>query len=143
MEKKYITNSIEETWAIGRMLAKQLDRNTICLYGDLGAGKTSLTQGIASQFGITRVTSPSFLILKEYPIHGTNLPFERLFHLDFYRLNSQDEIKAFDLEEIVNNPKNLVIIEWPEKIPNVLPKNRIDIFLSEQNDSHVIKIKAK
>ena len=106
---------------------------TICLYGALAAGKTTFTQGLASFFTIPRLVSPTFIIMREYPI--TNHPVIKTFyHLDLYRLGSIAEIKAFDVEEIWYDPTNLMVIEWPEKFIDILPQKRIDIFFKATGD---------
>ena len=128
MEQLFVTSSARETQAIALNLAFGLEKGTtICLYGALAAGKTTFTQGLASFFDIPRLVSPTFIIMREYPI--TNHPIiKSLYHLDLYRLGSISEIKAFDVEEIWHDPANLLVIEWPEKFMEILPKKRIDIF---------------
>lgn len=135
MEQLFVSSSTEETQEIASGLTSQLEKGiTICLYGALAAGKTTFTQGIASALGISRLVSPTFLIMREYPIE--NHPVIRtLYHLDLYRLNSVEEIKAFDVEEIWSDPSNLLVIEWPEKFVDILPKKRTDIFFKATDDN--------
>ena len=134
MEQLFVSSSTQETQAIAAELAAKLESGTtICLYGDLAAGKTTFTQGLATVFGFTRLVSPTFLIMREYPIshHHTLKTF---YHLDLYRLSSVEEIKAFDVEEIWSDPSNLLVIEWPEKFVDILPSKRIDIFFKATGD---------
>ncbi|KKS66520.1 MAG: hypothetical protein UV37_C0021G0005 [Candidatus Collierbacteria bacterium GW2011_GWA1_42_60] len=100
METTFISTSYEETREIAKKFADKLEKGTtICLYGELAAGKTTFTQGIGQALGIDRLVSPTFLIMRQYPV--TNHPvIKTLFHLDLYRLNSIEDIKAFDVEEI-------------------------------------------
>lgn len=141
MEQLFVSTSSEETQAIAKDLVSQLDAGTtICLYGSLAAGKTTFTQGLASDLGVSRLVSPTFIIMREYPVN-THSVIKRLYHLDLYRLNSVEEIKAFDVEEIWADPSNLLVIEWPEKFIDILPKNRIDIhFKATSENQREIKI---
>lgn len=135
MEQLFVTQSREETQEIARKVASGLSEGTtICLYGDLAAGKTTFTQGIAGFFGINRLVSPTFIIMREYPIEGKSV-IKRLYHVDLYRLNTIDEIHAFDIDEIWSDKSNLVIIEWPEKFVDILPTNRIDIYFHATDDN--------
>lgn len=123
MEKIYLSASPEDTDQIAIDLVKELTPGaTICLMGDLASGKTTFTQSIGKQIGLNRVISPTYMIMKEYRVKNHQF-IENLFHLDLYRLNSKEDIKSFDLDEIWGKRENLVIIEWPEKILDVLPKN--------------------
>lgn len=132
MEEILLSHSAGETKQIAADLVRDLKKGaTICLYGELAAGKTTFAQGVAGALGIKRLTSPTFIIMREYQIDRTG-PIKRLFHLDLYRLNDPEEIKAFDLEEITSDQENVVLIEWPERIQAILPKKRIDIYFEEK-----------
>lgn len=129
MVQKYLSSSREDTQEIAQRLVADLDSGTtICLFGELAAGKTTFTQGVAQYFGINRLTSPTFTIMKEYPISDKII--QRLFHLDLYRLNSSEDLKAFSLDEIINDPSNLIIVEWPEKFIDQMPTKRIDVEIN-------------
>ena len=106
------TNNLEETHALGKKIGSLVKENmVILLNGDLGAGKTSLTQGIAKGLGITRnVTSPTFNILKIY--YGRMA----LYHIDAYRLENSDE--------------DLTVIEWSEFVPELIPDHYLSISIS-------------
>ncbi|KKT69121.1 MAG: hypothetical protein UW64_C0004G0043 [Microgenomates group bacterium GW2011_GWC1_44_37] len=115
MEQLFVSSSTEETQEIAGRLASGLEKGTtLCLYGSLAAGKTTFTQGLAYFFGISRLVSPTFIIMRQYPVNSHPV-IKTLYHLDLYRLNSIEEIKAFDVEEIWSDPTNLLVIEWPEK----------------------------
>lgn len=93
----------------------------IALSGDLGAGKTTFVQGLAKELGITqRLTSPTFILIRRYPIK-TGI----LYHLDAYRLsdNIKSEIDDLGLAEIISDPRNIVLVEWAEKIKDFLPQD--------------------
>ena len=95
----------------------------IALSGDLGAGKTTLTQSIAKELGIkANIISPTFVIMKNYFL-GDSLKngFDNLVHIDAYRLDSSKELLTLGWNEIISNPKNLILIEWPEKVADVIP----------------------
>lgn len=141
MEKLFVSSSTKETQEIASRLAASLEEGTtICLYGGLAAGKTTFTQGLASFFGFPRLTSPTFIIMRQYPIIGHPV-IKTLYHLDLYRLNSVEDIKSFDIDEIWSDPSHLLVIEWPEKFVDILPQKRIDIFLkATAEDEREIKI---
>lgn len=112
------------------VLKRGKDRNTFALFGDLGSGKTTFTQGLARELGITEtVNSPSFTLIKEYKIPklkgGTY--WRTLYHIDLYRLES-DETGSLGIEEIISCPENLVIIEWAQRLRIPLPKKTVRIY---------------
>ncbi len=106
------SNSVAETEAFGESLARVAQAGWVYgLSGDLGAGKTALVRGFARGLGCAgRVHSPTFALLNEY--EGGRL---RLFHLDLYRLNSPEEIRAAGLEEYVTQPEGVAVVEWIER----------------------------
>lgn len=118
-----ITSNEKETRLFGKKLAKRLKGGgVICLYGDLGAGKTTLVQGIAEGLGIDRrINSPTFIIVRKY---------DDFWHIDLYRLKSLEEARAVGIEEILSDPKNVVAIEWPEVIQDILPKHHIEVRIN-------------
>ena len=92
------------------------------LYGDLGSGKTAFTQVVAKCLGVKEtVTSPTFVIEKIYKLDHRD--FEHLIHIDAYRLKNGDELLHLGWEEIAKNPKNIIFIEWPERVAEILPNN--------------------
>lgn len=105
----------------------------LCLRGELGAGKTTLTKSIAKELEVKEdIVSPTFVIMKRYNISKDN--FENLFHVDAYRIENEEEILVLGWEEIIKNRKNLVLVEWPEKIEKYLPKKRIEIKLVQKSE---------
>jgi len=98
----------------------------IALYGELGSGKTTFIQGLAKGLGIKkRITSPTFVFVKKYK--------PNFYHIDLYRIEETKEVKSLGLEEIFSEPKAVIAIEWAEKIKEILPKNRIDIWFNYLN----------
>lgn len=126
------TASKEETQKVGEGIAKNIKNGGIvCLYGDLGAGKTTLTQGIARGLGIKKtVISPTFILMRRYDLKN-----RFLYHIDLYRLNSLEEVRGLGIEEITGDPKNIVIIEWPEKIQSSLPRPRREVRLKNISET--------
>lgn len=97
----------------------------IALYGELGSGKTTFVQGLASGLGLKeRILSPTFILHRSYKIKD-NLTFH---HLDLYRLENQEEVKKLDFMEILGQKEAIVAIEWPEKIEKFLPPKVIKIY---------------
>ena len=118
------TSSPEETRIFGEKLGSLLGPgDLICLYGGLGAGKTCFAQGIARGLGIEgAVTSPTFTLINE---HYGRLPF---FHMDVYRLDFVEEMDDLGYEEYFYNG-GVTLIEWAEKIDELLPEERLDISI--------------
>lgn len=119
-----ITKSAEETQKLAEKLAQKFKNGAIItLHGPLGAGKTTFVQGFAIGLGIkARIISPTFVLMREYA-----LPYEKdakLFHIDLYRLESEQDINNLGLTDLFVNPKNIFLIEWAEKLTN-LPKRQV------------------
>ncbi|MEA2097681.1 MAG: tRNA (adenosine(37)-N6)-threonylcarbamoyltransferase complex ATPase subunit type 1 TsaE [Patescibacteria group bacterium] len=100
----------------------------ICLSGDLGGGKTVFTQGLAKGLGVNGiVNSPTFLIMKKYNSSKKANKKYNLYHFDCYRISSYKEILDLGFPEIISGENNIIVIEWPEKIEKILPKNRLNL----------------
>lgn len=111
--------------------AKSLPNRIIELVGDVGAGKTTFTRGLARGLKIKEpITSPSFTISKAYSLPNGG----HLVHYDFYRLPDPG-LMLDDLRENLENPENIVIIEWGESVANILPKNRTKIEIKYNDDN--------
>ncbi len=120
-------------------LATEKNALVMALEGELGAGKTTLTQGLAKILGIkAKVKSPTFTLIKKYKI--PRLKKSRfLYHLDCYRLRDHRDLLALGIKDILNNKENVILIEWPERIRKILPKNHIKIHMDHVN-KHTRKI---
>ncbi len=129
-----ISTSQSQTKQIGTKLAKTLKGGeVIALFGNLGAGKTVFTKGIAESLGIgKKITSPTFLFMKSYPAL-VNKRSIILHHLDLYRVETKIDIKNLALEEIFA-PNSIVVIEWAEKLGKNLPKKRIDVTIKIEDE---------
>ncbi len=104
------------------------------LHGDLGAGNTTFMKGVAKAFGIEEdVTSPTFVIEKLFKLKGGQ--FDHLVHIDAYRLESSRELLNLGWKEISENPKNIIFIEWPEKVSDILPKDIENIYFTHVDEN--------
>jgi len=129
-----IAKNAEETKSLGQELAASLTGDQgqgkphiICLYGELGSGKTTFIQGVAKGLGLSsRLLSPTFIIVRHYIIPQKNINF---YHCDLYRLYKQSELNTLGLSEIFSDPTAIIFIEWAERLGKLLPSNRIDIHI--------------
>ncbi len=127
-QKKILTLSAQETKEEGKKLAKQLKGGElISLKGELGAGKTTFTQGLLEGLEVKGpYTSPTFVIIKHYPSQK-NQGLD-VYHVDAYRVEAKD-ILALGWKEIISQNKAIVIVEWPERIRKILPSKTQEIEL--------------
>ena len=128
MTRNYQTNSAEETRTLASNLGAVLrPGDTLCLIGDLGAGKTTFTQGLALGLGLPPdepVNSPTFMLLAEHP--GGRVP---LFHFDVYRLPDSSALYDLAFDEYLSG-EGVVVIEWADRITDALPPDRLDLVFS-------------
>lgn len=146
MDKKYITNNKKQTQKLGEILAEEISKNgfkkeavVLGLQGNLGGGKTTFLQGFAKGLGINeKILSPTFVILKRFKLKKGK--FENFYHIDCYRIKNEKDIADIGLKKIISDPKNIVAVEWPERIKKILPRETIYakfIFL-EKNKREII-----
>lgn len=123
---EYISNDYRETQKIAADFAKTLSGgDVVCMYGDLGAGKTAFVQGLARGLDINEpITSPTFTIVNEYT--GTL----KLYHFDVYRICDSDEMYEIGYEEYIYG-NGVSVIEWPQLIEDILPRQRYEIKISK------------
>lgn len=123
---EFITNSPEETEKIGAAIGKIIPAGTVLAYrGDLGAGKTAFTRGLARGLGFTEaVTSPTYTIVNEYL--GGRLP---LFHFDMYRLSSADDLFDIGWEDYLSRG-GVCAVEWSEQVADALPEGTVYVTLT-------------
>ena len=125
--QQLISHSEQNTKQIAQDLAKKIKSGVIALTGDLGAGKTTFTQGFAKGLGIKdKIISPTFVLIREHKILNRK---GLLFHIDLYRLDEKISIKHLGIDELINSD-NLVLIEWAEKLAE-LPKDTIKISIQK------------
>jgi tRNA threonylcarbamoyladenosine biosynthesis protein TsaE len=139
--RKIITNSPQKTQTAGKALAlsvlKEKNRKTafvLALVGDLGGGKTTFLQGFAKGLGLKqKITSPTFIIMRR---------LDNFYHLDCYRLAKTKDLLALGFKELVANPKNIIAIEWADKVREALPKNTVFLhfkFIDDKKREIVLK----
>ncbi|OGI29609.1 MAG: tRNA (adenosine(37)-N6)-threonylcarbamoyltransferase complex ATPase subunit type 1 TsaE [Candidatus Moranbacteria bacterium RIFOXYA12_FULL_44_15] len=139
MENIFVTNNSEQTRKLGEILASELKGGeVVCLSGDLGAGKTTFTQGLLKGLGVKGpYMSPTFLIMKEYKWEITNYKLQitnykqitkskiqNIYHVDAYRVDGEDML-GLGWEEIVADKNNVIIVEWAERICDIIPENSL------------------
>lgn len=136
MNNEFLSHSPETTAEFGRELAKTLHPGLLTLSGELGAGKTRLTAGILEGLGAEGpYQSPTFMLVKEYHLEKpTDTGIARVYHCDAYRLETKD-FETLGFQAWLDDPEGLVILEWPERIQELLPEKRIDITLSQISET--------
>ena len=140
MARRYVSNSEGETEDLGRRLGLRLGPGAVVAYtGDLGAGKTAFTRGLARGLDISeRVTSPTFTIVNEYA--GGRLP---LFHFDLYRLGSSDELFDIGWEDYLSRG-GVCAVEWSENVADALEEDaiRVDLRRGESDGQRIVTIEG-
>ncbi len=134
MIKKIISKNLQDTEKIAKEFLLKIKSNNksatlVTLSGELGAGKTTFTQALGKHLGIkNKINSPTFVIMKKYVLKSEHHDF--LFHLDAYRLKNEKELEKLGWAEIIADPKNLILIEWPENVAKAIPKKHISIKIA-------------
>ena len=127
-----MTHSAEETIAVGRMLAHDLEPGRmIILRGDLGAGKTTIVKGIAEGFSAARqedVTSPTFTLIHEY--HGLDV---KVYHIDLYRVDTPRQLETLGLDDLIAE-NSILLIEWGEKFARFVRERDVEITLERAGE---------
>lgn len=135
--EKIITNSSKQTKDFAKKFVKNLNSQVIALTGELGSGKTIFVQGLAEGLEIKdRIISPTFVLVRQHKISNSK---KILYHIDLYRL--EDKFSIIGLDDLLSNPNAIVVIEWAEKIKNLLPKDTVWISL-KAIDTNRRKIKV-
>jgi tRNA threonylcarbamoyladenosine biosynthesis protein TsaE len=132
--QRFHTESEEQTVALGERLAPEIRRPcVVLLIGNLGAGKTTLVKGIVKGLGVAapeEVTSPTFTLIHEY---GGGV-----YHVDLYRLETAREVASLGLDEIFDREDAIVLIEWGERFPELMPAERMEIRIEGRDDTREI-----
>jgi tRNA threonylcarbamoyladenosine biosynthesis protein TsaE len=126
-----VSEGPEQTWRIAEQLGLKLGAgDTVCLYGDLGAGKTSFSYGLALGLEVKEkyITSPTFAFVNEYE---GRVPF---YHIDLYRLKGADELHSIGFEEYLGSD-GVTVIEWAERAEDELPTERLSVYLTFVDES--------
>ncbi|MDO4544140.1 MAG: tRNA (adenosine(37)-N6)-threonylcarbamoyltransferase complex ATPase subunit type 1 TsaE [Clostridia bacterium] len=112
---------------LGERLGKRLfDGSFVALFGDLGAGKTALSQGVGWALGVFKMQSPTFMIVKEYDTRP------KLYHFDAYRLSDSDELYAMGFSDYEDG---IILMEWANLVEDALPASRLDVFLEGSGEA--------
>lgn len=150
-----ISKNVEKTQKIAKDFVQSIKSGAfLALYGNLGSGKTTFTQGLAKGLGINRrIISPTFTIIRSYKFKSSifakatadkqNFKTNRFFHIDLYRIEDQKNLESLGIGEVLNDPQNIVVVEWAERLGKLLPEKRIDIKLEYLRDENKRKITIK
>lgn len=137
MHQVLTTHSAEETRAFGKKLAGEITPGTLlCLQGDLGVGKTTLIQGLLEGLGAERpYVSPTFVLMKQYELTvPSTTGIKRVYHADAYRVGAKD-FTEIGFAEWCADPDGLVILEWPERIAEILPDKKMTLTLTSLSEN--------
>lgn len=147
--KKLVFKNLEDTRAaanklVEKITGKKMDRKNavvVALVGELGSGKTTFAQDFAKAIGVKeKIKSPTFIIFRKSKIQPAT-SFKYFYHFDAYRIRDEKEILNLGWKEIINNPENIVLVEWADKIKKILPKNSVKInFKHKRKDKRAIII---
>lgn len=124
MKGLFEVDSVEETWELAARFADELrPGDVVCLEGELGAGKTTFTQGLAAALGVSgRVTSPTFCIVQEHRSSAASPRIPLLVHMDLYRLSGEEDVEAIGWEDYLSRGAVLVV-EWPDRAGGLVPES--------------------
>ena len=138
MKGEFIITTLKDTRRLAKNLASELRGGEIIgLVGNLGAGKTTFVQFLARALGVqAMVNSPTFNIIKVYKIKNSKI--KNFVHIDAYRLNSPQELEALGVDEYFNDSSAVTIIEWADRVRDILPKNARVIQFEIENDTRLI-----
>ncbi|MAZ56379.1 tRNA (adenosine(37)-N6)-threonylcarbamoyltransferase complex ATPase subunit type 1 TsaE [bacterium] len=130
---------------VAKQLARELANQSsdkamvLALYGELGAGKTTFMQTLAKELGVVdTVNSPTFVVMKSYDLKDQ--PWQKLIHIDAYRIEDEDEMDVIKLPEIMQDPGNLIGIEWADKVSKYLPEDVVNLHFNLDNRSRTLSI---
>ena len=144
---KYLSESEQDTKQIAQTIMQKLILKHpqgplfVGLVGDLGAGKTAFVKGVSEFFSISEtISSPTFVIQKIYPISSVNQhmkhhSFQKLVHMDLYRLEDETKLQTIRWEEYKNNPGNILCVEWPNQIWANAPSDMVEITMKHREDN--------
>ena len=138
--QKIITENSEQTRELAKLLALEIrGGGIICLSGDLGAGKTTFTQGLLEGLGVEGpYTSPTFAIMKEYRLQTTNYKLQTVYHIDAYRVEEKD-ILDLGWKDFAGKENTVTIVEWAERAENIIPSGalRLDFKWLDENKREI------
>lgn len=131
---------VEVSRFVSGLVPKEGGATLVTLSGDLGAGKTAFTKAVARVLGVEEtVTSPTFVLEKIYQLGSEASKFERLIHIDAYRLETGSDLAPLGFDELMQDTGNLILLEWPEKVADALPAPEVRIsFVVHTDESRTI-----
>lgn len=133
------THGLEDTFSFAKDFVKNITpradaATVVALYGDLGSGKTSFVQGAAKALDIdATIISPTFVIERVYKL--ANQKFDHLIHIDCYRIDASKEIALLGWDEKIANPRNLIFVEWAERIEEILSPDTIRLYFEHKGET--------
>lgn len=138
---KFISKSEKDTYNFAKKFASRLiGGEVLCLIGDLGAGKTAFTKGLAAGLSIKNIiTSPTFVLMKNYKANGNKI--KHLAHIDAYRLIDGEQLLGIGVDDFFSQSNCVTVIEWADRVKDIWPKQAIEIeFKIGQGDKREIKV---
>jgi len=134
---EFVAKSIDDLDSICEKLIDQFKHKVVLFYGEMGNGKTTLIKQLCKKLGVSESTSsPTFSIVNEYKTDKNNT----IYHFDFYRIKNESEVLDFGYEEYLYSG-NYCFIEWPEKIPNMLPDDVVKVTINkDENNFRIIEV---
>ncbi len=138
MKTKYLAHTVDEMQELGMALSKELSAPILCYFsGDLGAGKTTLIQGLLKGYGYAgAVTSPTYNLVHEYPLED-----KTVYHLDLYRLQTDEELEALGFRDLFSD-SSVLLVEWPQKAEAVLPEPDYYIQINKQDGVRTVELRT-
>lgn len=134
MPNTHHTQSAEELRALGAKFSEEVRPGVVALSGDLGAGKTTFSQGFLKRMGASGpFTSPTFVIMKRYDLSAPRNGVERVYHVDAYRVNGE-ELREQGFLEWTDDSAGVVLLEWPERVTGLIPERAIRISFEIEED---------
>ena len=147
------TFSAKQTKNLARLLSAEISKKrlktkgalVIALTGELGSGKTAFVQGFLKAAGVkSRITSPTFVIVKSYKVKSYKVKsYKVIYHIDCYRVKKPEELLDLGAKDILSDRRNIVLIEWAEKIRRVLPKDAVWIKFEHSRKENERKIEIR
>lgn len=137
---QYISKSAKDTYKLAEKIATKFKGGEIIgLIGELGAGKTTFTKAIAKTLKIKKnITSPTFVLMKIYPVKLTGSKIKTLIHVDAYRLKTAEDLTAIGAQDYLGRPDTVAFIEWADRIKKILPKQTKYISIISKEDERLI-----
>lgn len=134
---EFVAKSIDDLDSICEKLIEQFNHKVVLFYGEMGNGKTTLIKQLCKKLGVSESTSsPTFSIVNEYKTDKNNT----IYHFDFYRIKDESEVLDFGYEEYLYSG-NYCFIEWPEKIPNMIPDDVVKVTINkDENNFRIIEV---